>query len=252
VAALFENKIASQQQLDEAARVLETAKNRRQSLEAALRSAEAEVTQAKARVAASQAALDRAQENLKYSTICSPIDGVVLSRNTEIGDAVSSILNLGSAATLIMTLGDMSSVYVKGKVDEADVGKIRVGLPVRTSIESYPGESFAGSVTRIAPMGWEQNNVTTFEVRVSISNPERRLRVNMSANAEVVLEERKNTLLIPEAALLYDKDNKPSVQRLAASANPGFTRIPVKTGISNGRQTEILEGLSQGERLVLP
>jgi HlyD family secretion protein len=101
-------------------------------------------------------------------------------------------------------------------------------------------------------MGREQNNVTTFEVRVSILNPQGRLRVNMTANAEIVLEEHKNALLVPEAALVYDQDKKVSVQRLAPAARQGWVKAPIKTGISNGQRTEVLEGLREGEKLVLP
>jgi HlyD family secretion protein len=250
--ALFAGKIASQQALDEAEKNHEVSENRQQLLAAAARSATALVTQARARVAAAQAALERAEESLRNTTIRSPIKGVVLTRDREVGDAVSSILNLGSAATLIMTLGDVSSVYVEGQVDEADVGKIRVGLPVRTTVESFSGESFEGTVTRIAPIGRQRDNVTTFDVRVSIANPQGKLRVNMSANAEIVLENRKNTLLVPEAALIRDKDGKPSVQQRDISAKAGFRKVPVKTGISNGQRTEVLEGLSDGKELVLP
>ena len=226
--------------------------NRQQLLEASARSAAALVTQARARVAAAQASFERAEEDLRNATIRSPIKGIVLTRDREVGDAVSSILNLGSAATLIMTLGDVSSVYVEGQVDEADVGKIRVGLPVRTTVESFPGETFEGTVTRIAPMGRQRDNVTTFDVRVSIANPQGKLRVNMTANAEIVLEDRTNTLLIPEAALVRDPDGKPSVQHRDASSKAGFRKVPVKTGISNGQRTELLEGLKEGDELVLP
>src|SRR5262249_34938999 len=154
----------------------------------------------------------------------------------------SSILNLGSSATLIMTLGDVSSVYIRGEVDEADIGKTACGQPVRTKVESFPGESFEGVVKRIAPMGKELNNVTTFEVRVTISNPTGKLRANMTANAEIVLEERKNVLLIPETALVYDKDKSVSVQRLDPSAKAGWRKAPVKVGISNGQRTQLVEG----------
>lgn len=252
VKALVADKIASAQALDEAQKAHDLCVNRQQLLEAAVASAQAQVTQARARAAAAQAALDRAEESRRHATIRAPIRGVVLTRDTEVGDAVSSILNLGSAATRIMTLGDLSSVYVEGQVDEADVGKVRTDLPVRTTVESFPGEVFAGTVTRIAPMGRERDNVTTFDVRVSIANPQGKLRVNMSANAEIVLEDRHGTLLIPEAALVYDRDGKPSVQILDAAARAGFRKIPVKTGISNGQRTEVLEGLSEGVQLVLP
>lgn len=252
VKALVEVNIASSQALDDAQKNHEMSVNRKQLLEAAARSATAQVNQARARVAAAQAVLDQAEESRRHATIRSPIQGVVLTRDTEVGDAVSSILNLGSAATLIMTLGDMSSVYVEGQIDEADVGKIRNDMPVRTRVESFPGEPFEGKVTRIGPMGRKKDNVTTFEVRVSIANPQGRLRVNMSANAEVVLEDRKDTLLIPESAVIYDRDGKASVHQLDPKAPAGYRSVAIKTGISNGQRREILEGVGEGTELVLP
>jgi HlyD family secretion protein len=249
---LFSQKIASEQALDDAKKAQDIAANRRQLLETAVQSAEAQVVQARARVAAARASLDRAQENLSYATIRSPIEGLVLTRDTELGDAVSSILNLGSAATLIMTLGDMSSVYVKGEIDEADLGKIRTNMMSRIKVESFPGDSFTGVVSRIAPMGREKDNVRTFEVRVTITNLDNKLRVNMSANAEIVLEERTNTVLIPEAAIVYDRDGKPAVQLRDPSAKLGYRKTPIRTGISNGQRTEVLDGLSLGLSLVLP
>ena len=252
VKTLFAGKIASSQALDDADKNHEVSANRQQLLAAAARSATALVTQAHARVAAAQAALERAEEDLRNATIRSPIKGLVLTRDREVGDAVSSILNLGSAATLIMTLGDLSSVYVEGQVDEADVGKIRVSLPVRTTVESFSGESFEGTVTRIAPIGRQRDNVTTFDVRVSIANPQGKLRVNMTANAEIILEDRKHALLIPEAALIREKDGKAFVQKRDASVKAGFLKVPVKIGISNGQRTEVLAGLSEGQELVLP
>lgn len=250
--ALLGANILSQQALDEAAKAHEVSANRKEFLQASARSASAMVVQARARVAAAQAALDRAEENRRHATVRSPLKGVVLTRDTEVGDAVSSILNLGSAATLIMTLGDTSNVYVKGQVDEADIGRIQPGLPVRTTVESFPGETFQGTVTRIAPMGRERDNVTTFEVRVSIANPQGKLRVAMSANAEIVLEDRSNVLLIPEAALVYDREGKASVQVRDTAAVDGFRKVPVKVGISNGQKTEVTEGLGEGTEVVLP
>ncbi len=249
---LFKQKIASEQQLDDAGRAYEVSQNKQQLLEAAVQTAGAQLQQARARVAAAKAAVDRAEETLRYATIRAPISGIVLIRPVEVGDAVSSILNLGSAATLIMTLGDVSSVYIKGEVDEADIGKTDCGQPVRTRVESFPNESFEGLVKRISPMGKEQNNVTTFEVRVTISNPQGKLRANMTANAEIVLEERKDVLLVPEAALVYDKDKNVSVQVLDPKAKAGWRKLALKTGISNGQRTQVLEGLKEGDKLVLP
>jgi HlyD family secretion protein len=123
---------------------------------------------------------------------------------------------------------------------------------VRTKVESFPGENFAGTLTRIAPMGVKKENVTTFEVRVSIANPEGRLRANMSANAEIVLEDRRQVLLIPEAAVIYDRDAKASVQQRDPSAKAGYRKVPVETGISNGQRREVLQGVAEGTELVLP
>jgi len=249
---LFKEKVASQQALDDASRAYEVARNRQQLLDASVHTADAQVEQAHARVAAAKASLDRSEENLSYATIRAPISGLVLTRPTEVGDAVSSILNLGSAASLIMTLGDLSSVYIKGEVDEADIGKAACGQHVRTKVESFPSESFEGVVKRLDPMGREQNNVTTFEARVTISNPQGKLRVNMTANAEIVLEEHKDVLLIPEASLVYDKDKNVSVQLYDQARKEGWRKAPLKVGISNGQRTEVLEGLKAGDKLVLP
>jgi len=125
-------------------------------------------------------------------------------------------------------------------------------MPARTKVESYPSESFEGTVTRIAPMGRKKDNVTTFEVRVSINDPRRQLRANMSANAEVVLEEHQDVLLAPESAILHDRDGRTSVQLRDPAAGPGHRSVPVKTGISNGQRREILEGLTEGAEIVLP
>ncbi len=252
IQGLFQQKIASEQALDDAKRAFEVSKNRQELLNAALQTAVAQAAQARARVAAAKAVLDRAQENLSYATIRSPVTGIVLTRDREVGDAVSSILNLGSAATLMMTLGDVSSVYIKGEVDEADIGKAECGLRARTKVESFPNETFEGVVKRIAPMGKEQNNVTTFEVRVTISNPQGKLRVNMTANAEIVLEEHKNALLVPESALQYEKDKSVFVQKVDKSARDGWKKLGVKTGISNGQKTEVLAGLTESDKVVLP
>ncbi len=168
-----------------------------------------------------------------------------------IGDAVSSILVLGSQATLVMTLGDVSEVYVQGKVDEADIGKVFLNQPARIVVESFKDKKFTGKVTKISPLGKEKDNVTTFEVRVSISNPGGELKANMSANAEIMLEEKKNVLMIPEAALIYDKERKASVEIPDAKADNGKKKLSVKLGISNGVKTEILDGLNEKQQVIL-
>jgi HlyD family secretion protein len=213
--------------------------------------ARADMARAKAQVAQCQAALERARESLQYATVVSPMDGLVLSRNVEVGDAVSSILVLGSNATLIMTLGDVGDVYVLGKVDQADIGKVYLGQRARIVVESFKDKKFEGQVTKIAPLGVEKDNVTTFEVRVSIKNPGGELRANMSANAEIILEEKQNVLLVPEGAVVYDRNRNTSVEVPNAIAEKGRRKVPVKLGISDGVKTELVTGLKQGDKLIL-
>jgi HlyD family secretion protein len=211
----------------------------------------AEVARAKAQVAQARANLDRAEEDLRNSTIVSPMDGIVLSRDVEVGDAVSSILVLGSQATKIMTLGDVSDVYVLGKVDEADIGKVYLKQPARIVVESFKDKKFLGHVTKISPLGVEKDNVTTFEVRVSIRNPGGELKAKMSANAEIILEEKKAVLLVPEAAVIYDKQRKASLEVPDPTTEKGRRQVAVKLGISNGVKTELVEGPKEGQKVVL-
>jgi HlyD family secretion protein len=243
--------VVSDSALDDAQKNYELAVNKQQLGKANALSAAAKLRQAQAQVAQSKAQLAEKEEEYHNSTIVSPLDGVVLSRDVENGSAVSSILVLGSSATLVMTLGDTREVYVKGKVDESDIGKVYLGQPARIKVESYKDRTFSGKVTKISPMGVEKDNVTTFEVRVSIDNAKGELKSQMTANAEVILEEHKGVLMIPEASLIYDKDRKASVETPDPAAKDGRKKIPVTVGISNGSKTELLSGLKEGQQVIL-
>jgi len=205
----------------------------------------------KAEVERARAALERARTDLRYATIRSPMHGLVLSRDVEVGDAVSSILVLGSQATLVMAMGDVSEVYVLGKVDEADIGHVYLGQPARIVVESFKDKKFVGEVTKISPFGVEEDNVTTFEVRVSIQNPTGELKTNMTANAEIILEEKKEVLLVPESAVVYDRERNASLEIPDPGASEGKKKVAVKLGISNGVKTEVLEGVEEGAQVVL-
>ena len=247
----YREGVVSKSVVEDAEKNYRMALNKQASAQAALAVAHADIAKAQAQVAQSQAALDNAEEDLRNSTIVSPIDGLVLSRDVNVGDAVSSILILGSQATPIMTLGDVSEVYVQGKVDEADIGKVYLNQPARIVVESFKDKKFKGKVTKISPLGKEKDNVTTFEVRVSIQNSTLELKANMSANAEIMLEEKKNVLLVPEAALIYDKERKAQAEILDAKGENGKKKVNVKLGISNGVKTEILEGLNEKQQVIL-
>ena len=236
---------------DEAEKAYQLALNKQLSAQRNVAVSRAEVARANAQVAQMRAALDNAEEDLRNSTIVSPMDGLVLSRDVEVGDAVSSILILGSQATNIMTLGDVSEVYVKGKVDEADISKVYMGQPARISLESLKDKKFMGKVTKISPLGVEKDNVTTFEVRVSIQNPTGELKANMSANAEIILEEKHKVLMVPEAAVIYDKDRHTFLETPDPGSKTGRRKLSAKLGISNGVKTELLEGLKEGQQVIL-
>jgi len=249
--SMAKDGVVSASALDDAEKNYELALNKQNVSKAQVTVLRAKIAQAQAQVAQDRANLKQLEEQLNYTDIVSPIDGIVLSRDVQLGDAVSSILVLGSSATLVMTLGDTSEVYVKGKVDESDIGKVYLGQPARIKVESFKDKSFTGKVTKISPMGVEKDNVTTFEVRVSIQNPGGELKAEMTANAEIILEEHKNVLQIPEGAIMYDKDKKASVEIPNPKGKDGKDKIAVNIGISNGAKTELLSGLKEGDQVVL-
>src|SRR5262245_40951080 len=248
---LLKEGVLPQQSYDDTRSAYEQALNRQNIAKAQLSVSEARVAQAKAEVAQAQAAVERSEEELNYATIRSPIRGMVLSRDVEIGSPVSSILHMRAAATLVMMLGDISQVYVRGKVDEADIGVVKMEQPSQIKVETFKDRSFEGKVTQISPHGVDKDNVVTFEVKVSINSPGGELRANMTANAEIVLEEHKGALLVPESAVIYDKERNASVEIPAPGQPKGRERKPIKVGVSNGSRTEVLEGLSEKQQIIL-
>jgi HlyD family secretion protein len=243
--------VVSKQSLDDAEQKYLFAANTRDKALAQITVDDAKLRQAQSQVAEAQASLRQLEEQLSYTIITAPMDGIVLSRDVEVGDAVSSILVLGSTATLVMTVGDTTQVYVKGKVDESDIGKVYLGQPARIKVESFKDKTFYGKVTKIAPLGVEKDNVTTFEVRVSIDNPGGELKANMTANAEIILDEHKNVLTVPEQAVLYDKNRNASVEVPDPKQKNGRRKVAIKAGISNGTKTELLSGLNSGDTVIL-
>lgn len=248
---MFSDGLIAQNARDDADKNYQIAANKQESAEVNLGSATAAIARSQAALEQQQAAVSEAEENLGNATIVAPIDGVVLSRDLEVGAAVSSILQVGSSATTIMTLGDLNEVYVKGKVDESDIGHVYMGQPARIQVESFKDQTFPGKVTKISPMGTEKDNVTTFEVRVSISNDQRILKAEMSANAEILMEEHKGVLAIPEGAILYNKDKSTAVEVPDPGDATGKRNVSVALGISNGAKTEVLKGLTEGQQVIL-
>ena len=249
---LFAQKLVAESALDEARTALDQAANRQRAAGGQLVIARARVVESTANVAQARATLERAQEELANATIRAPIRATVLTRDVEVGSPVSSILNLGANATLVMTLGDIEKVFVRGKVDEADIGHVRLGQAARITTETFPDRVFEGRVTQISPIGAEKDNVTTFEIEASIDNPGKELKANMTANAEIILEELPGSLLVPEAAVTYDAQRNAQIDLVDPSARNGRKRVPVKVGVGNGTRVQILVGVKAGDRVVLP
>jgi HlyD family secretion protein len=250
--SLFGQHLIAQSALDDAQSALDVAENHRRAAQSQLAVSQARVAEARAQVAQAKAAADRATEDVANATLRAPIRGTVLTRDVEIGSSVSSILNLGANATLVMTIGDIDEVFVRGKVDEADIGHVQLGQTARIRVETFKDRVFNGQVTKISPMGAEKDNVTSFEVRVSIDNPSKALKANMTANAEIVLEEYSNSLLIPEAAVTYDAQKQPSVDLVDPATRTGRRKVTLKLGVGNGTKIQVLDGLKAGDKVILP
>jgi HlyD family secretion protein len=249
---LYDQKLVSQSALDEAQNAVEQAENRQGAATGQLVIARARVTEATANVAQARAAVERSEEELANATIRAPIRATVLTRDVEIGSPVSSILNLGANATLVMTLGDIERVFVRGKVDEADIGRVRLGQPARITTETFRDRVFDGRVTQISPIGVDKDNVTTFEIEASIDNPGKELKANMTANAEIILERLPESLLLPEAAVSYDAQRNAFVDVVDVAARSGRRRVAVKVGVGNGTRIQIVSGVKAGDKVVLP
>ena len=183
-------------------------------------------------------------------TIRAPIAGIVLSRDTDPGAAVIPISS-AFGGTVLMVIADDTAMHFEGDVDEADIARVHTGMPARINVVSYPDSIFAGVVELISPLGVEEANVVRFEVHARIDENQELLLAGMSADAELILEERLNVLSLPEAALIYEEEEV-FVQIRDETLEEGYRRIPVTVGISDGIKTEIVEGLSEGDVVIIP
>jgi len=188
-------------------------------------------------------------EALADMTLTSPVAGIVLSRNVDEG---SSVIAMSSAygGTSIMTLADVSTMHFEGDVDESDVGKIEGGMPAKIFVDAFPDTSFQGTLTRIAPQGVKAEGVVNFKVEAQVLGDTKPLKTGMSADVQLVLDERKDVLALPEGAIIYEGDST-YVEKVDAAAQGGKKRAVIKTGLSDGIKTEILSGLNEGEKAVM-
>jgi HlyD family secretion protein len=231
--------------------------------EATLTAAKAEEAAARAGVAQAKAALDQAELNLRYTTIVSPIDGVVISRNVDVGQTVAATLQ---APTLFTIAQDLTRMQVDTNVAEADVGKVRPGLKVTFTVDAYPTRTFDGVVRQVRDNATTIQNVVTYDAVIDVDNPERLLKPGMTATVTFTYDTRDDALRVPNAALRF----KPDTATLAAmgATAPNSLRADdralwllrgeqpvsevIKIGISDGTTTEVRSGeVRPGDRAIV-
>ncbi len=248
VRSLFEQAYASRQDLDAAVQGLKAAE---------------------AQVQLTRAAVEKDRANLSYTVIRSPVDGVVVDRSVDVGQTVAASLQ---APTLFKIAQDLSKMQIDANFAEADIGNIRVGQKVHFTVDAFSGREFRGEVRQIRLSPTIQSNVVTYDVVVNVDNPEQILMPGMTAYVSIAVEERKDALLVPNAALRYKPANAPQMRQgketggeKAARPKPGMfagtvyalrggalTPVRVTLGITDNRNTEIVDGdLKPGEQVVV-
>ncbi len=183
------------------------------------------------------------------SVIRAPATGTVLKRHVNPGDPVVPLTSY-QAGTPLMTMADMGTLMFKGTVDEIDVGKLKEGLPARIKIGALPAAKVTGRLTRIAPKATEKEGTTLFDVEAAIDSAEGVvLRAGYSANADIVIQEKKDVLVLPERLVTFDKD-KASVEVPAESPKAPPEKREIKVGLSDGINLEVVAGLKEGDKVV--
>jgi len=248
---LFTQKISSQQDLDQAM---------------------ANLHQAEANVKIKQGALDKAKADLDHCTITSPIDGVVISRSVDVGQTVAASLQ---APIIFMIANDLTKMQIDSNVAEADVGVVAIDQNVDFTVDAFPTHTFHGKVTQVRNAPITVQNVVTYDTVIGVSNPDLKLKPGMTANVSILIAHRDNVLQIKNAALRYrPADATPTEARSTSASSPSGARpsggrerrggertvyvlsggrpkpTQIKTGISDGISTEVLEGLKEGDRVV--
>lgn len=220
---------------------------------------------AKSSFDSSKASLAKAERNLSYATITSPIDGVVISRDVEAGQTVASGFE---TPTLFTIAADLTQMQVVADVDEADIGGIEEGQRASFTVDAYPNDTFEGVVTQIrlgdassSSSTSTSTTVVTYEVVISAPNPDLKLKPRLTANVTIYILDKKDVLSVPNKALRFTPE-KPLIgnndivvdcegeHKLWTRDGMTFTAHPVEVGISNGMSTEIISGIAEGTKVV--
>ena len=183
--------------------------------QAQVQQAQAQVAQAQAQVQQAEAALSVSQVNLSHTTIASPIDGVVVSRDVNVGQTVAASL---SAPTLFTIANDLTQMQVIANIDQADIGLVEQAKSVKFSVDAFPGKEFEGKIEQLRLNPVNVQNVVTYNVVINVENPEQKLKPGMTANLTITIDERNNVLKVPNSALRFTPQDR---QRTAASGQAG-------------------------------
>ena len=217
--------------------------------------AKAQVSASKAQVAQAEATLKIAETNLRYTRILSPVDGIVVSRNVDVGQTVAASFQ---TPTLFTIAQDLTKMQIDTNVDEADIGKVSAGQDVEFNVDAYPDITFKGKVSQVRNAPITIQNVVTYDVVIKVDNPELQLKPGMTANVSIVLSIKKDVLKISNAALRFSPDvkDKSRTQQKGRGVwiieNKTPKRIPVAVGISDGNYSELLSGeIREGQEIIV-
>ena len=208
-----------------------------------------------AQVKQSEAALNSAEIDLRYSKIVSPVDGIVVSKEVEVGQTVAASFQ---TPTLFNVAEDLTKMKIEASIVEADIAKVKEGQKVEFSVDSFPDEIFEGVVTQVRNEAVTVSNVVTYEVIIEIDNKDLLLKPGMTANVEIITAEKKDVLLVPNKALrFYVSNENGDTQRykdkgiwLLQKGVP--QRVAIKTGVSDEEMTEIIgDNLQEGQEVIL-
>ena len=222
----------------------------------ALNQARAQVAVDQATIGQRQAGLDAATVNLGYTNIVAPVDGIVVSRNVTMGQTVASSFQ---TPTLFLIATDLSKMQVDTSVSESDVGGVHVGDKARFTVEAYPDKTFEGVVSQVRQAPQSVQNVITYDIIVTVANPQLLLKPGMTATVRVITAERRNVLRVSDAALRYIPGGLSSASTQAEAQAPGVwvlrdgrpTRVAVTTGLDDDSYAEIVGGdLKQGDSVI--
>lgn len=200
----------------------------------------------------------KAETNLGYATITSPIDGIVLSKAVEEGQTVAASFNTPELFTIAQ---DLTKMQVIADIDEADIGEVREGERVEFNVDAFPDDVFTGQVTQVRQVATTESNVVTYEVVISAQNDDLKLKPGLTANVTIFTKEAKDVLCVPTKALQFTPSEKMlteeqtikdcnSKSKVWILEDNVFTAIPVTTGMNNGMLTEITSGLKIGQKVI--